>query len=574
MSLPQKRKALQESESEKQARIAMFTGQFEGFTTVSPANLDQVITQHNICSREDLLLAEAFFQYKYIDVLTSQQVRISRARIPVFEQFSKFLQTTSKQPDTEATAAAASVLSTLLKKEAVTATPHLRDAILYRIGFLAAGQAWWHNSKKECLKVYSKLGYQAVGLFTRIAEATERHLSRNEDRSPLWHKYTNRSSTAPTGPLRPPVENQPLLFAQPTFAPPPPSSPLKSPSRYSQYDGRIEDDSDLQLDRYIYTPDKFINAEDIVPWSAMTAISEDDKFILEAEHRRRSNLYRKARSAFPGILLHGVQGCGKTELIRSWCQKIGATFIRIGAFVEGKLRGQTIRTIKGLYDRAISIADESPVVICFDEADQLMRSDADEHILRLQASLKDIWNDINRANKEIYLFAVTNKPQLISMEDWSRRLYYKWHVAQPQGDAIFEILKCKLEQYSGPIEGLNSVQPHIQHLTPSDIEILISGVETELLKEQRTANSWVTLRDDAGEEWFTNVKEGGTETPAYRGLYSSMNEEMRQRVVPRAIDAEAIIAFVKKGGKKLQSAQGIGELEKHLEFQRKYANYA
>ena len=86
-----------------------------------------------------------------------------------------------------------------------------------------------------------------------------------------------------------------------------------------------------------------LQARGIVAWQDIDSITESQKEDLEDEHERRASKWHKSFKGPGGILLHGVGGCGKTEIVRSWCVRIGATYFKIELSVEGSYRGQSVR---------------------------------------------------------------------------------------------------------------------------------------------------------------------------------------------------------------------------------------
>ncbi|RUS78198.1 hypothetical protein EGW08_014057 [Elysia chlorotica] len=73
-----------------------------------------------------------------------------------------------------------------------------------------------------------------------------------------------------------------------------------------------------------------------------------------------------------GIMLHGPPGCGKTSLGRALAQSCNAAFLNIESTDVTKAEfGAGAEALRQIFARAVSLTDEGPVVLFFDELDML-----------------------------------------------------------------------------------------------------------------------------------------------------------------------------------------------------------
>lgn len=67
-----------------------------------------------------------------------------------------------------------------------------------------------------------------------------------------------------------------------------------------------------------------------------------------------------------------------------------------------------------------------------DEAEQMLGATASGQCRKVQSVLKECVSDIKAKNTEVYLFAVTNRPEDIDLSHgWNWRLRHKMHVQLP-----------------------------------------------------------------------------------------------------------------------------------------------
>jgi len=329
----------------------------ELLNSMSPSEIDLHITTESwgngICDQTTLKLAEAACIHRPVLPFAESQFTILQARHQYSDTMNNFLleqQAAYHKLSKDATFKAAASLLPLAFHPAVDQRQNLKDAILYRVGFLVMDKAFEQNSCKQAKKVLGQLPSQSSveELFKDMANASKRHLERPEDRSVLWPQPPQVFSRLSTSTQLPPPASTMFLPSSPPKRLGSPSKTLlpSSPAKQLAEEESAELEPDDWLAReakaFIKTAEH-LQAEGVVPWRNIDSITESQKYDLEDEHDMRSSRWQRPIKGPGGIILHGVNGCGKTEIVRSWCVEIGATWYKIELSVEGKYRGQTVR---------------------------------------------------------------------------------------------------------------------------------------------------------------------------------------------------------------------------------------
>jgi len=198
--------------------------------------------------------------------------------------------------------------------------------------------------------------------------------------------------------------------------------------------------------------------------------------------------------------------------------------------------------LKYLFNLAIEKADEAPVVIFFDEADQIFgRSSTDEHTMKQQAAIKDLWDGILRVNKEIYVFAATNHPRRIELADFNRRLPARWHVKPPGQPGRKRILRSTIEMIQQPMteEDLDDVADRFAGFTADDIQSIVKKARSKVYRALRTATKWteVNMRGRV----LLMPHEGSESVAKDCQLRQDMERHDRERCVRRPVSRETLI---------------------------------
>ncbi|GFS18654.1 spermatogenesis-associated protein 5-like protein 1, partial [Elysia marginata] len=73
-----------------------------------------------------------------------------------------------------------------------------------------------------------------------------------------------------------------------------------------------------------------------------------------------------------GVILHGPPGCGKTSLGKALAQSYNAAFLNVESTNINKTEfGAGAEALKGIFNRAVSLTNEGPVILFLDELDML-----------------------------------------------------------------------------------------------------------------------------------------------------------------------------------------------------------
>lgn len=307
--------------------------------SISIAEIDKFITKPTsdggICTIEDLMIIEARFTSPLTQPFVPAQARLHTAQSPYHRQLLDFASDKQEKLGKKMTTDHAVLQSTRLimlaeQPEAIT-RQDLRDAILYRATFMLFYGAFNCNGGgnsmgaiKKFREVIEKVPVtpDPNGLVEMLVAASERHLTKKEYRSVIWKNLED--------PKRP--SNLPIEPAEPTE----PTKTTSIPRSDSINDQWVQSKA-----QSLITSFEDLHLESLTAWDKIDNVSDEDKDELLVERMMRRIEPEEQDGTPPGVLLHGVQGSGKTSVVLNWCRHVKGTLIEFNAHTKGPYEGLT-----------------------------------------------------------------------------------------------------------------------------------------------------------------------------------------------------------------------------------------
>jgi len=193
-----------------------------------------------------------------------------------------------------------------------------------------------------------------------------------------------------------------------------------------------------------------------------------------------------------------------------------------------------------IFHQAIETAKEKPVILFFDEAEQILgRSVTDEHTMKQQAAIKDFWNGIMQINREIYIFAATNHPRKIELADFNRRLPHRWHVKPPGLQGRINVLRYTMG-FQQPLteEDLTTLAERLDGFTVDDIQNIVKAAQMKARRALRTTSRWTETNMDGATLLMLHE---GSEVIVRELLRRDMDNQDQERCISRPVTLETLI---------------------------------
>lgn len=321
--------------------------------SVSVTDIDKYVTtlgrSDGICSIDTLQLLEARFAAPLAISFSALQSRLLKAQFQYFDQmvyYASFKEPQYKNlPTHKILADQCARLLVLAEDDTVKNRPSLEDAILYRIAFMSSYAAFCCGGgarEKFANDVYSTIIDKANvatnthDLFGRLVSASERHLSRPQDRSYIW----NSPEIMSLQPASTASQSSNLTVPVPV---PVPSSTIQAPETLVRENSDAGSDQWVvqKASQFITSWEKLSDIEDVTDWDTLDMISEEDRNLFEDARMSRMIEYGEDDATPGGFMLYGAQGVGKTTLARHWCHHIKGTLVELDNRAKGHLQGLT-----------------------------------------------------------------------------------------------------------------------------------------------------------------------------------------------------------------------------------------
>jgi hypothetical protein len=207
-----------------------------------------------------------------------------------------------------------------------------------------------------------------------------------------------------------------------------------------------EDDNLAHIRLRVKSQLRNLQSEDVFPLSKLFGVANAVRAFRRLERTNRLSSFLPKLVSGGGILLHGVQGTGKTALATGFAKEVNWSFYDItAASIYSKFMGESESFLEILFNEAERTA---PSIIFIDEIDSVLKTptehDAIVH-LRVQNVFKKLWSDVLHRRIPVYIVGATNRPHLIDLSGFGRRFKTKIHVGLPNEDALFQIIKSLSE---------------------------------------------------------------------------------------------------------------------------------
>ena len=219
---------------------------------------------------------------------------------------------------------------------------------------------------------------------------------------------------------------------------------------------------------------RFSLADRIFPNSDESKVFLSDAKSNEVESflsyiRKQERLKDLGIPANPSLLLHGVPGTGKSQLVNYIASELELPLVvaRSDALISSYL-GSTSKNIRSL----LEYANSEPCVLFLDEFDSIAKARDDKNeIGELKRVVVSLLQNIDSLNNTV-LVAATNHPHLLDPAVW-RRFHYKMELGLPELEVRKKLIQYRLRNFLDNDNDINVLAKLTSGRTGAEIEMVV-----------------------------------------------------------------------------------------------------
>lgn len=198
------------------------------------------------------------------------------------------------------------------------------------------------------------------------------------------------------------------------------------------------------------------------------------------------------------VLFYGPPGCGKTmvseAIANEFKQQLGknVVFMKVkGSDILSKMKGESEKKVRAIFDDARSKATSGFTVLFFDEVENLIHDRSSGNLKPHQVSLTNAFlQEMNDVGQNLMVIGATNMPFKMDSAA-SRRFHTKLFLDHPGAEAMTEVWRDSLSevQAKGDID-YEKLGDLSSEFTPAEIndQILGSTIQTELINHYKNGD--------------------------------------------------------------------------------------
>lgn len=182
---------------------------------------------------------------------------------------------------------------------------------------------------------------------------------------------------------------------------------------------------------------------------------------------------------------------------------------------------------------------------------------------RLQASIKDHFNQFMSCSGELYILAATNWPERIEITNFGRRFNEQWHVKVPGLEGRQGVLQSTINNKGEHVsaEDIAEVAAQLEGYTPDDIVRVVEEAVEMLHSELYEGHKWKEVKHNGHSAL---VAAGEEELGDFLFCpFEQLSDEDKARCVPSPLGQKDLLYIIDGTGQKFSKTYQEEEKVRH-----------